>query len=240
VCPLVIRNDCVKWLREVTDAMPTVVLSATGSDGGDRPDAQVSMDGQVIETHLDGRPLSVDPGPHVFRFELPDLGAVEQRVLVREGQKDRAIVGAFPRTVAPTAVSAPAPPSATTPPQETTAPDASTTSTQRYARPVPVSVWVLGSVGVASLLVSGTFASLGWFGSPGWFPSQSCKPNCPPGDVNTMKTHFEIADVAGGFAILSLGIGAYFYFTRPASSSAAPVGLTLGPHAAVMSYSATF
>jgi hypothetical protein len=54
VCPGVIRNDCVRWLREVTDAMPTVVLSATGSDGRDVADVRVSIDGQPLASHLDG------------------------------------------------------------------------------------------------------------------------------------------------------------------------------------------
>jgi hypothetical protein len=217
VCPGVIRNDCVRWLREVTDAMPTVVLSATGSDGRDVADVRVSIDGQPLASHLDGRPMPVDPGEHLFRFDVAAAGEVEQRVLVREGEKDRAVVGTFPRSRA-----------------ETEAPSAAATS----SRSVPASVWVLGGVGAASFLVSATFASIGWFGAPGWSSSQSCRPSCSPGDVNTIKQHFVVADIAGGVAIVSLGAAAYLFFARPVQ--AAPVSLTFGPHNLGMDYARNF
>ena len=218
VCPVIIRNDCVRWLREVTDAMPTVVLSATGPDGRDRPDVSVSLDGQPLAAHLDGRPMPVDPGEHLFRFELAGAGAIERRMLVREGEKDRPVIGAFPRA-------SPAPPE----PSSASVAD---------SRPIPTSAWVLGGVGATSLLVSATFASLGWFGSPGWTSSQSCKPRCAPDDVDAIKQHFVVADVAGGVALVSLGAAAYLFFNRPARR--VPVSVTVGVSAVGLDCRARF
>ncbi|HEY6459216.1 MAG TPA: hypothetical protein VIY73_03665 [Polyangiaceae bacterium] len=219
VCPVVIRNDCVRWLREVTDALPTVVLSATGPDGRDRPDARVSMDGQPLADRLDGRPVGVDPGEHVFHFTLPEGGAIDARVLVREGEKDRAVTGTFP-------LGAPPPPTAVPVP-----------GTPR--RPIPPVVWITGGVGAASLLVSATFAGLGWFGSPGWTSSQSCRPTCSTSDIATVKQHFAIADVAGGIALVSLGVSAYFFFTRP-TLEPPPVAVTVSPGGAGLAWEGRF
>ena len=216
VCPVAIRNDCVRWLREVTDAMPTVVLSARGPDGRDRPDVRVTLDGQPLATHLDGRPAPVDPGEHVFRFELAGVGATEQRILVREGEKDRPVVGSFgsPPATAPI----PAPSRAS----------------------IPTGTWVFGGIGAASLAVSATFAALGWFGSPGWISSQSCRPGCSRSDVNLVQEHFAIADATGGLALLTFGAAAYFYFTRPARDVTPPVSFVLAPGGAAVGYGGRF
>ncbi len=217
VCPAPIRNDCVRWLREVTDAMPTVVLSATGPDGHDRPDVRVSLDGQPLVSRLDGRPLAIDPGEHLFRFESDTDGAVEERVVVREGEHDRAVTGVFPRA-------SPAP------------------AQVPLERPVPTAAWVLGGVGATSLLVSATFATLGWFGSPGWISSQSCRPSCSPGDVDTVHQRFVVADISGAIALASLGSAAYVFFSRPEAASPAPppVSITVAPRAAVLGFTTAF
>lgn len=215
LCPDVIRNDCVRWMREVSDAMPSVVLSAKGPDGRDRVDARVILDGRALPGALDGRPLSVDPGEHVFRFEIDGAGATDERVVVRQGEKDRPVVGVFPR-----------------------APLTTLPATTR--RPIPASVWVLGGVGTVSLVVSATFAGLGWFGKPGWSSSQSCRPNCPPDDVSTVKTHFVVADIAGGVALASLGAAAFLFFTRAEERGEPAVSLTVAPRAAGVAYRVAF
>jgi hypothetical protein len=214
VCPVVIRNDCVRWQREVKDAMPTVVLMARGPDGADRPDARVWLDGQLLGGRLDGRPVDVDPGEHLFRFEVPGAGALELRVVMREGEKDRPITAAFPRT-----------------PAETAPPGGA--AGQARARPFPTSVGVSAGIGAASLVVALVYAGLGWFGSPGWLSSQSCRPRCAPGDVDAIKQHFVVADVAGAVAFVSFGTATYLYLARPdgvatSSASGAPAPLGAG------------
>jgi hypothetical protein len=217
-CPLLIRNDCVRWLREVDDALPTVVLSCTGPDGRDRADARVTMDGAAVATRLDGHAMPVDPGDHVFRFELPEGGSIEQRAVVREGEHDRAIAGAFPRVASTSTGTTPVP---------------------AAARPVPTAVWILGGVGAASLAVSAVFASLAWFARPGWF---ACNHSCSQDDVNSVKTRFAVADVTGGIAIAALGAAAWLYFTRPARAEATPpqIGVTVAPQGVIATWAKPF
>jgi hypothetical protein len=89
-----LRDDCSKGLREVDEALPTLVLSAT-VDGHDATDATVLLDGERLASGVDGRAVSVDPGPHVARFERPGSGYVEVKVVAREGEKNRLVTGTF-------------------------------------------------------------------------------------------------------------------------------------------------
>jgi hypothetical protein len=93
-CPDMLRDDCSKGLREVDEALPSLVLSAT-VDGHDATDATVILDGERLVSGLDGRGVPVDPGPHAARFERPGAGHVEVKVVAREGEKNRLVTGTF-------------------------------------------------------------------------------------------------------------------------------------------------
>lgn len=93
-CPDMLRDDCSKGLREVDEAIPTLVLSAS-IDGKDATDATAILDGERLAGGLDGRALPVDPGSHVARFERPGSGAVEVKIVAREGEKNRLVSGTF-------------------------------------------------------------------------------------------------------------------------------------------------
>jgi len=69
-CPAVVLRDCVRWLREVEDAIPTVVLSARDASGADLHDARIFVDGRLLQQRLTGTPVEVAAGEHVFRFEV--------------------------------------------------------------------------------------------------------------------------------------------------------------------------
>jgi hypothetical protein len=209
ICPDVIRNDCVRWQAELDQAIPTVVLSAVGPDGHDLTDVSILVDGVLFVARLDGRAVAMDPGAHVFRFVAPDGASVEQRVLLAEGERDRAVVGSFA-------------PSADGRPVERPSP---------ATRPVPASVWIVGGVGAAAATVAVTFWSLALFANPGLVSELSCKPNCPAGSSDTMSLRANIGDIAGAVSLLALGTAAYLYFTRShvvhaAGPSLTPWGLT--------------
>lgn len=93
-CPLMIRDECSKGLREVDEALPTLVLSAS-VDGKDVTDATAFLDGERVPGGLDGRAIPVDPGPHVVRFERQGTGPVEVKLVAREGEKNRLVTGTF-------------------------------------------------------------------------------------------------------------------------------------------------
>lgn len=88
-CPEEVKAECTKRLSEVDAVMPTLILAAKDLVGNDLDEVQVTMDGTPFASHLDGRPITVDPGDHKFRFTFLQAPPVEKNIVVREGERDR-------------------------------------------------------------------------------------------------------------------------------------------------------
>jgi hypothetical protein len=111
-CPGEVATECARRIDDIKGAMPTLILTAKDGSGNDLYDVKVSMDGAPLETTLDGRPVGIDPGEHVFVFELAGQPPVEKRLVLREGEHDRregVVLGPPPP---PVAAPPPAPPPA--------------------------------------------------------------------------------------------------------------------------------
>jgi hypothetical protein len=91
VCPRIVLQSCTRWLRELDQDAPTVVLGAKDDRGNDLTDARVSLDGAPFATVLDGKPIGADAGEHVFRFERDGSVPVERKLVLRAGEKARVI-----------------------------------------------------------------------------------------------------------------------------------------------------
>jgi hypothetical protein len=91
VCPNVIAQSCTRWLREVEENTPTVVLGAKDERGNDLTDVTVSFDFEPLATTLDGKPVPIDAGQHVLRFERQGSVPVEQKLVLRAGEKARVV-----------------------------------------------------------------------------------------------------------------------------------------------------
>ena len=137
-CPDVVRSDCIGWLAEVERAIPSVVLEAK-VEGQLAMDAAVTLDGRSFATKLDGRPIDVDPGLHVFVFHKDGRAPIEQRVVVREQQKSVLVSASWDTPRAATASMPPA------------VDDAEGSSGWRTVG------FVAGGVGVAGLVVGSIF-----------------------------------------------------------------------------------
>lgn len=128
-CPEVVRTDCIQWAASVEQALPSVVLGATGPDGVDAISVRVWLDGREVAQSLDGRALPLDPGPHRFRFEIDGADPVERPLLVREGEKRRPVTVRFVAR-----------------------------QTEAHERPVPAlsyAAWAVGGLGFAGFAVLG-------------------------------------------------------------------------------------
>lgn len=88
-CPAELRSECTQRVDAIGLAMPTLVLAAKDGAGNDLVNVSVTMDGTPLASTLDGRPVSVDPGEHDFRFETPGQPPVEKKLVLREGEKNR-------------------------------------------------------------------------------------------------------------------------------------------------------
>jgi hypothetical protein len=215
VCPGIVRRDCTRWLASLVELQPSVVLSAKDPDGNDLAAVRVFADGALVASNLDGKPVELDPGTHVFRFEADGFTPFERPFVVRAGEKSRVVEAELERPTppAPTAPERPlpaAPPKPTLPPQPRKTKPASTASA-----PVPAGAWVLGGLALAAF---GAEAYLGITGlaDRASLQSRPCAQTatCSASDVSAIRTKFNLADVALGVGVVSGLLALYVYFTR--------------------------
>jgi hypothetical protein len=210
-CPGVTSGECTRWLHEVNDAIPSVVLWAKDGGGHDLPDVKVLVDGRPLADRIDGKGVFLDPGEHVLRFESAIGAPIEQRVVAHQGEKNRLIGVVFHRRGENRQAAA-----------------------QPAPRPVPAGVYALGGVALAALVVGTVLdvtARIDW-----QHLHDRCAPACDASEVDSARQRMLVGDVALGAGVVSLGLAAYFFFTRPggqaprttgASVDALPGGLRL-------------
>lgn len=209
-CPVQIRPDCERWHREVTDSLPTIVVAVRDGKGDDVTDARITLDSQALAVAVSGRALPVDPGPHVVRAERAAGETAEQRFVVREGEKLRAISLAFPR---PPGDSAAGPPLAATSP--TPPPDAA--EAPRAAPPVlAYALLGAGALGVGV----GTFFFLKQNADYNDL-ERTCAPHCDRGDAQAIDDQRLVAGIAGGVGVAAAIAGAWLLFASPRAPAAA-------------------
>ncbi|WP_394836481.1 hypothetical protein LVJ94_06195 [Pendulispora rubella] len=192
-CPGLVRTDCVEWLGQVERAIPSILVEAK-SDEGDVFDVAVTLDGKLVASTLDGRPIELDPGLHTVRFAKHGKPSLEQKVLAREGERGKSVTASWltPATV----------PSVSRPPNE-----------GNTSRPVPTSVFVLGGIGLAGMGGFAVFAALG--AQKRNELETGCAPFCNADQVRPAKTDYLVADISlaiGAGALLGAAIA---FFARP-------------------------
>jgi hypothetical protein len=201
-CPAVIRDDCIKGATQLDAAIPTVVLVAQDAAGRDLSAVHVTLDGQVLAEKLDGKALAVDAGDHVVRFEAEGSPPVEQKVILREGEKNRtlrAVIGASARSAATPA----------------------TTETRKTAGHAPAVAYVLAGLGIVALGVAGYFEYASLHDHD--FLAGSCAPthSCQQSQVDSALLERYVSISALGVGVVSLGVAAWLFLRVPASTPSA-------------------
>jgi hypothetical protein len=202
-CPDEVKTECARRIDAVNAAMPTLILAARDGAGNDLSDVRVSMDGAPLASALDGRPRSIDPGEHVFVFEMAGQAPVERRLVLREGERDRreeVVIGAPPPPAggAPTAP-APAAPSGWTP-----------------QRTLAVVGGGLGLVGVGLGTSWGLYAISSQNREKGDCPaSGSCNHPQASEDYTTAKQDATASTIAFVAGAAFLAAGAVLWFSAP-------------------------
>jgi hypothetical protein len=210
-CPGEVKAECSRRIEEVTALMPTLILAAKDGSGNDLYDVKVSLDGAPLATALDGRPLSVDPGEHLFVFEQTGQAPVEKRLVLREGDHDRreaVVIGQPPPPVLP-----PPPPPA----------KPSWWTTQRT---LAVIGGGLGLVGVGLGTSWGLYAiSSQNLEKSNCSSASSCaKPAQAVVDYNSARDNATASDVSFIAGAAFLAAGAVLWFTAPSVSVTPAVG----------------
>ncbi len=201
-CPALVRQDCAQWVTETIAALPTVVVGARDWQGHDVMAVKVSVDGVVTQELLDGKPFFVDPGAHTFRYESAGALPVEEKVLVREGEKNRTLTVQLPAAARGNVI----PPDRGAPPPP---PESGGGLSPLF--------YVFTSVGVVAL--GGALALDLWGNSEVNADARpvaqgGCKPNC---DTNPITTKWYAAGVSLGVGVVALGVATYFLIARPSA-----------------------
>lgn len=233
VCPGLVRDDCVKWLADLEQASPSVVIGAKDDKGGDLVDVTVLVDGAPLANQLDGKPVQVDPGAHLVRFATAGYAAVEQRVVVHAGEKSRLLVVQF---------GTPAPPVLATGVAVTPAAEGPVV-TGRAPQGTRTSAWIFGGIALVAFGTEAYFGLTGLSDRTG-LKGQACAQNatCPQTSVDSIRTKFTVADIALGVGIASAAIAAYLFIAPPAETAprATAVDVVPLPGGAAMSLAGRF
>lgn len=201
-CPAVIERDCTVWLVDLDRAMPTIVVRSR------RPEARsarVFVDGALFVDGLDGQPKPIDPGEHVFRFEVPEEPPTEEKLVIFAAEHERVVDVPAPVTAdPPTAETEPAVERGTplTPePEPEPSPTVAPTSGTRTL------AYVLGGAGIVGLGIGVGFG----LKAKSTYDSASSAERCPTGptscdeqgiaggrDAHSEATIATVATIAGG------------------------------------------
>jgi hypothetical protein len=191
-CPGAVAKQCSQWLIEAEHDTPTVTFRAIDEHGKETLAVRVLIDGAAVAQSIDARALSVDPGEHAVRFELASGQAVEDKVLVRPGEKNKMIELSFQPKAPPPAAKPVAP----------LAPEAPAGGGGGFH--VPTLGWVGLGVGVAGGVMTVLFA-ISANNAESDLRSR-CAPSCDPSEKSSIDTKIVLANVGLGIGVVGLGL----------------------------------
>jgi hypothetical protein len=196
-CPPVVKSHCARWLTEIQDQIPTLVVRVQDGNGADLLDANLTIDGKPAK--LDGKPVELDPGNHALRVETQAGLSKEGQVLLVDGEKSRRVLLEVPTPAAPAGAISSAPPGPT--------PDKGTITKNDAGPPqasggIPAGAWILGGFGLIALGVGGyfTYATYNELDTL----NKTCAPNCTDSQTALAHTYAVVADagwVVGGVSV---------------------------------------
>ena len=209
-CPTLIAHDCGQWLQEVGASLPTVVISMLDAEGHDVGDVRVWVDGEPFLERLDGNAAPIDPGGHVLRFQRGDALPFEEKVIVREGEKNRLLAVRLPTPAGP------APSSPLGDPQTTHGP----------ARSLAMPVLAYSLIGVGAAAVGlGTYLEITQVSDLNTLKN-TCGPTatCSQSSVDTIANDRIYAGISLGVGLAAAAAGIIIVVTRPSQSQATAGG----------------
>ena len=203
-CPKLVQGDCTTWLEQLERDIPSIVVSATDSEGRDLTDVRVLIEGGEVAKRLDGKPIELDPGDYTVRVVRPDGASVERQIVAKTGEKNTPVRVVFGKRHEPS-----------------TSVDTGTTGA-----PDRTWAWVFGGISIVAL---GTFSYFALKGQSDYDElHRSCAPNCSKSDSDSVKQKFLIADISLGVGILAAGAATYFYLNAPGTTKSA-IGISARP-----------
>lgn len=208
-CPRSVQRECSQAMSDVLSTLPSVVPGARDAKGRDLVDVRVSIDGKLATETLDGKALAIDPGVHVFRFELRGAASLEERVVVRPGEKNRPVTITFAT------------------PEEKEKPKEKAATKADAEEDAPIAAYVVGGIGLAAL---GAALLIDLNASANARELRAtCAPNCAESEVDAIRDRYLLAGVTAaiGGAALITGVVLFFTHGRKAQSTQSGRGFVL-------------
>jgi hypothetical protein len=204
-CSSLLRQECTTRFLQLHADIPSIIPVVTDHTGAPRVDVQVRMDGALMVARLDGRALPIDPGVHEFSFSADGQVFATQKILVVQGERNRALSVSLAPDFGKARKEAAAG-------DARDAAVAAVVGRQAPSGPrlrVPRLTYVLGGAGLASL---GAGALLTYWGRRDNDALAGCSPDCPPGSVNHIRNLYVASDVAFGLGLAALAAGTWVYW----------------------------
>jgi hypothetical protein len=240
-CPGAVREDCADRLRQVEAAIPTVVFLLRDTDGLDvGPSAVAEMDGAPWPAVLDGTPVAVDPGDHVFTFKVAGRQPATRRIALRAGERLRRDVqlkaeaaaesshGAGPGAGEP----APAPPAADVGaaprPEAAPEPAASQTGHVGWSRAAGYAALGAGGGGLVLSAIFGAVALSQKADLTGACPDHTCPPS-KQSENDAFKNNLVAGNVALIAGVVGIVTGVALLWLVPQDRPATAGALSVSP-----------
>jgi hypothetical protein len=205
-CPPLARQDCSQWMGEVMNALPSVVFGARDAQGHDVLLVRVSVDGKLVTSQLDGKPIVLDPGVHTFHYEWDGGPPVDQKdVLIREGEKDRAMTVHLGGTAGGAQVGGGA------------------GGGEGTGHGPPALGFVLVGVGVVALGAA-LFLDLKGTSDAHALRDSGCAPSCAQSDVDSINQKYLLAGISAGVGVVAIAAATYVFLTSGGSNSPKTAG----------------
>lgn len=246
-CSKAVQKQCTARYNDVSSDIPSIVPLVTDEGGSPRVDVQVTMDGELLTTRLDGQALPIEPGMHEFSFSTVDSGVfATQRIVIATGQRNRSISVIVPdkrggkKSLA--ASTLPTPPSdrsalepksksdegsaetarkrlvSNEPPEDEAAVDTSSSESSKSGGPGALP-YVVGGAGLAAVGVGALF--IAW-GNDDNDKLGQCAPFCSQDSVDRVSSLYTTANISIGVGVAALGVATYLFVTSGPSKEKPP------------------
>ncbi len=194
-CPRRVQTDCIRWLEQTDEALPTLVVRLARAEGEELTSGDVRLDGRPIHP-FDGLPIRLDPGPHKLEAEVG--GATTSTTFVAVQGEKRKLVKL---TMAPAPARAKA--------------GAVPTQPAPWVTPVRWPGWTLALGGVALGGAGGVLWGLGRSEHDALASSCGQTGTCAESSTRASQTKLVVGDVLVVTGVVALGLGIYFLVRPP-------------------------
>jgi hypothetical protein len=204
-CPGPVTIDCTRWYEELRASTPSILVVVTKPDGAETVDVGLRIDGVRVGDRLPATSIELDPGEHIVHVDRAPWSPLEQRVVVREKERDRRVAFHF----APLSTPAPAP----------------------AVRSTPFG-WIMVGLGGAAAAAGITFGVLGKLREDELAASPCGHDGtCSHHDVDVVRQRYWVAGIAGSVGVVAIGVGLWYLISHaplPASATSASAGAEAG------------